>query len=60
MLAQEAEAITRTYTHSLALTHAFDPLPAFTTYTDDFRCCLKQKIDALSYSVLFTKVIRCS
>lgn len=39
VLAQEAEAVTRTYTHSLALTHAFDPLPAFTTYTDDFRCC---------------------
>ncbi len=46
MLAQAAEAVTRTYTHSLALTHAFDPLPAFTTYTDDFRCCffLEKKI----------------
>lgn len=35
--AESAEPVAKTYEHSLSLRPAYDPLPEFTTLTDDFR-----------------------
>ena len=37
VFAQRAEPVTKTYENSLSLRPAYDPLPEFTTLTDDFR-----------------------